>query len=108
MRDGPDGTFDRVVVDLETPIVEEVAEGAPTGKRIADRIRQSTAGWDAVEFGLEPDLHRVDERQSLDAPDALPRLGCLTRPRSALVRHLRLLNSRKRPFLTRRSGRGGD
>ena len=45
-RDGPDGAFDRVVVELDAAVIEEAAKRSPAGERIADRIgeRRRAAG----------------------------------------------------------------
>ena len=62
-RNGPDGTFDGVVIKLDAAVIEEPAKRSPAGEGVSDRIRNATAGWETGELGLEPDLHRGDQRQ---------------------------------------------
>src|SRR5262249_15672400 len=64
-------------VEFDAPVIEERAEGAPTGQRIPDRISKAAAGRDAAKRHLEPGLHSPDQRQRLGAPHALPRFGGL-------------------------------
>src|ERR1700758_4532611 len=60
-RDGADRTFDRIVVEVDTAIVQETAEGWPAGKGVTDRFGEATAARDATKLHLEPGLYRLDE-----------------------------------------------
>ena len=62
-RDRADRSFDLVVVELDASLIEEPAEGAPTGECIADRLGQAAAGRNAAELRLKPDLHGIDQRR---------------------------------------------
>ena len=56
-RHGPDGAFDRVVVELDTSVIEEPAQRRPARERIADGVGQSATVRDAAKLGLEPGFH---------------------------------------------------
>src|SRR5216684_4025458 len=56
--DGPDGAFDRIVVEFDAAVVEEAAERRPARKRVADRLSESAAGRNAAKLLVEPQLHR--------------------------------------------------
>src|SRR4029077_6667789 len=64
-RDGADRTFDRIVVEVDTAIVQETAEGWPAGKGVTDRFGEATAARDATKLHLEPGLYRLDEGSRL-------------------------------------------
>src|SRR5947208_758071 len=61
-RTGGDGTFDRVVVEFDTPIIEESGEGWPARERITNGLGEGAGGWNAAKLHLEPRLHHLDER----------------------------------------------
>src|SRR5215208_5407238 len=58
-RDRPDGTFDCVVIEFNTAVIEEAAKSTPARQRIADSIRKAGTWWYAIKFSFDPDLHRV-------------------------------------------------
>lgn len=58
---GPDGAFDRVVVELDAAVIEESAECWPARERITDRLGQGAVWRDTVKLVHEPDLHGRDE-----------------------------------------------
>lgn len=53
----------RVGVEFDAAVINEAAKAAPAGQGIADGIGQAAARWDVGKLGLEPDLHRRDQRQ---------------------------------------------
>jgi hypothetical protein len=53
-RHGSDRALDGIVVELDTAVVQEVTEGRPAGKGIADRFGKTTAARNATKLGLEP------------------------------------------------------
>src|SRR6516165_10421628 len=59
-RDGSDCALDRIVVELDTAVVQEVTEGRPAGKGVTDRFGEATAARDATKLHLEPGLHRFN------------------------------------------------
>src|SRR5690349_6452221 len=61
-RHGSDGTFDGIVVELDTAVVQEMTEGRPAGKGVADRVAEATAARNTTKLRLEPRLHRLDKR----------------------------------------------
>src|SRR6516165_338336 len=61
-RDGSDRAFDRIVVELDTAVVQEMTEGRPAGKGVTDRFGETPAAWNATKLRLEPRPHRLDER----------------------------------------------
>ncbi len=67
-RHGPDGALDRVVVKLDATVVEEAAQRRPARERIADGLGRPAAVRNATELGLEPGLHRLDERPCVRLP----------------------------------------
>ena len=76
-RDGPNGAFDSVVIELDAAVIEEPAESLPADQRISDRIGQSPF-WDPIELGLEPTLHGLNQRQRPDPSGRLSRRCGLT------------------------------
>jgi hypothetical protein len=46
-RDRADRSFDRVIVEFDTSVIEETAKGAPTGECISDRLSKAAAAWGA-------------------------------------------------------------
>ena len=48
-RDRSDGTFDRVVVEFDSSVMQEQSQGAPTRQCIPDCIAEASARWDAFE-----------------------------------------------------------
>src|SRR6266436_8863888 len=60
-RDGSDRTFDGIVVELDTAVIQEMTEGRPAGKGIADRFGKATAARNATKLRLEPRPHRFDK-----------------------------------------------
>src|SRR6516225_2326029 len=57
-----DRALDRIVIELDTAVVQEVTEGRPAGKGVPDRVREATAARNAAKLRLEPRLHRLDKR----------------------------------------------
>ena len=55
-RDGPDRAFDRIVVELDTAVVQEMTEGRPAGKGVTDSLGEATAARNATKLRLEPRL----------------------------------------------------
>src|SRR5258707_13493010 len=53
-RDGSDRALDRIVVELDTAVLQEMTEGRPAGKGIADRFGKTTAARNAANLGLRP------------------------------------------------------
>src|SRR5262249_56520762 len=49
--DGSDGTFDRIVVEFDAPIIEELGQGAPTRQRIPHCVGNPAARRNAVKLG---------------------------------------------------------
>jgi hypothetical protein len=84
-RDGANVAFDGVVVEFNTPVIEEATESAPTGQHVPDRIGKASARRDVGELRLEPDFHRIDQRQKLCLPHVLPCSGRMA-PDSGLNR----------------------
>src|SRR5215204_7456911 len=76
-RDRADGAFDGVIIKFDTAVIEKATKGGPAGECISDRIRNTTAGRESVEFELEPGLHRCDQRQQLATAYALACVGGL-------------------------------
>src|SRR5438034_8290875 len=74
-RDGSDRTFNRIVVEVDTAIVQETAEGWPAGEGVADCLGETAAARDAAKLHLEPGLHRFDERPGLDIAHGLALLS---------------------------------
>jgi len=60
-RDGPNGSFDRVVIELDAAILEETCECRPANQGIADRIRQPAPRRQALQLTFEPWLQGVDD-----------------------------------------------
>src|SRR6266566_6637905 len=60
-RHGSDRTFDRIVVELDTAVVQEMTEGRPAGKRVTDRVGKATAARNTTKLRLEPRLHRFEK-----------------------------------------------
>ena len=61
-RDGANGTFHCVVVELDASVVQEASQGSPAGECVADGLGEGATRWDAVKLCLEPGLHRCDQR----------------------------------------------
>src|SRR6266540_4458110 len=59
---GANRALNRIGVELNTTIVQEPREPMPARQRIADRIRELAAPWDARELLFQPELQIVDER----------------------------------------------
>ena len=53
--------LDRIVIELDTAVVQKVTEGRPAGKGVPDRVREATAARNATKLRLEPTLHRLDQ-----------------------------------------------
>jgi type III restriction enzyme len=60
--DGPDGSLDWVVVEIDAAVVEEAAKGWPAGEGVAHRFGEAAAAMDATKLGLKPRLHGLEER----------------------------------------------
>ena len=60
--DRADGAFDRVVVEFDTPIIEESGEGWPARECITNGLGQATSRWNATKLHLEPRLHHLDQQ----------------------------------------------
>ena len=63
--DGPDGIFDRIVVDRPSPLVEHAHEGAPASKGVVDGTAQAAV---AQNLGLEliqPAFEGVQSRREM-------------------------------------------
>src|SRR5262249_38020979 len=60
-RDGSDRALDRIVVELDTAVVQEMTEGRPAGKGVPDRVGEATAARNATKLRLEPRLHRLHQ-----------------------------------------------
>jgi hypothetical protein len=74
LRDGSNGALDRVVVELDTTVIEEAGEGGPAPERVADSLGEGAGGWNAAKLHLEPKLHQLDERQGADVTHMPARL----------------------------------
>ena len=59
--DRANGTLDGVVVEIDTAVIEEQAEGRPAGKGITDGVGKGAAGGDTGEFGLEELLQHTHQ-----------------------------------------------
>src|SRR5260221_4325398 len=64
-RDGSDRTFDGIVVELDTAVIQELTKGRPAGKGVPDRVGEAAAVRNATKLRLKPRLHRVDRRPGL-------------------------------------------
>src|SRR4029077_18995780 len=73
--DRPDRAFDRIVVEIDTAIVEEARELVPAGEGVADRFGQGAAAWDAGKLGLQPRLHDIDQPPRSEVTGLLSLLG---------------------------------
>jgi hypothetical protein len=47
-RDGPDRAFDGIVIELDTAVVQEMAEGQPAGKGVTDSVGEAATARDAT------------------------------------------------------------
>src|SRR6266850_6838963 len=61
-RNGPDGAFDRIVVEFDAAVREESGECGPARERITNGLGERAGGWNAAKLHLEPRLHHLDER----------------------------------------------
>src|SRR5437588_9550657 len=61
-RDGSDRAFDRIVVELDTAIVQEAAQRWPAREGILDRSGEAAAARNATKLRLEPRPHSLDKR----------------------------------------------
>ena len=50
--DGADGAFDRIVVEFDTPVIEESGEGWPARERITNGLGEGAGGWNAAKLQL--------------------------------------------------------
>lgn len=55
--------FDRIGVELETPVIEEARQSPPMIERAADVLSERRAARDHRQLFLEPRLQRLDEGQ---------------------------------------------
>ncbi len=67
-RDRTDGAFNGVGIEVNPTILEEPAERQPSGERIADRLGETAALWQARQLMLEPGLQVVHDREGPRAP----------------------------------------
>src|SRR5690242_11691402 len=74
-RDRPDRAFDGVVVEVDATVLEKARELLPTGESVADCFGQGAAAWDTRELGLQPRLHRLDQRLRFSVTDLLSLLS---------------------------------
>src|SRR5437588_2723112 len=61
-RDGPDRAFDRIVVELDTAIVQEAAQRWPACEGVLDRSGEAAAARNATKLHLEPRPHCLDKQ----------------------------------------------
>ena len=78
-RDGSDGALDRVVVELDTTVIEEAGEGGPAPECVADGLGEGAGGRNAAKLPLEPGLHQLGERPGADVTH-MPTLLCGAAP----------------------------
>src|SRR6202046_5196064 len=72
-RDGPHCALDDVVVDFDPPVVEISGQARPARERVADRLGDGRFAGDCGELGIQPRLHRVEDRFGPGLADGLPR-----------------------------------
>ena len=58
---GPDASLDRIGIQVDAPIVEEVGEPVPACERIADRLGKLALGADLAKPSVEIDAQVVDD-----------------------------------------------
>jgi hypothetical protein len=64
-RDGSDRAFDGIVAELDTAVVQEMAEGRPAGEGVTDRFGEAPTARNTTQLRLEPRLHRLDQRPEI-------------------------------------------
>src|SRR5690349_20953307 len=73
----PDGPFDRIVIDLDTTVVEEQAQPIPSREGIADRLGEFGLLADQCELLAQPRLECRDQRPAVLLTDGAALLGGL-------------------------------
>ena len=69
-RDGADGAFDGVVVELDAAIVDEARQAFPARQRVADGFGKFALLADQAKFCPQPRFKGIDERSTFLLPDS--------------------------------------
>src|SRR5713226_8712552 len=74
-RDGADGSFDGIVIDLDAAIVDEAGQAFPARQGVADRLGELAFLADQAEFCAQPLLECSGERPAFLLPGDASLLG---------------------------------
>ncbi len=69
-RDGADGAFDGVVVELDAAIVDEARQAFPARQRVAGGFGKFALLADQAKFCPQPRFKGIDERSTFLLPDS--------------------------------------
>src|SRR5580692_296764 len=74
-RDGADGAFDGVVVELDAAIVDEARQAFPARQGVTDGFSQLALLADQSKFCPQPRFKGIDERLTFLLPDGATFVG---------------------------------
>lgn len=84
-RNRPDRPFGRIVVDLDSAVIQETAERFPTGKRISDRFRHPGFLRQALEIVVQLGPQGFDPGSAAMLPHRFPHVWWLPTDRLLYV-----------------------